>query len=83
MKNKEYTLNTIEDICRLATNENFESLTKDLIHYIAFHINLKNKLTKEEYKDLKIGSIIWKDDGIEGLTKLKVNGEIIEIKPKD
>jgi len=82
-KVKEYNLTTIEDICRLATKENFKSLTNDLVHCIAFHISLKNKLTKKEYKELRIGSIIWKDDGIEGLTSLKVNGEIIQIKPKN
>ena len=83
MKNKKvHELKTIEDICRIVTEENFERLASDLIDCIGFHISLKKKLTKRDYSKLKIQSILWKDDGIMGMTSLKVNGNVIEIKRK-
>ena len=81
MKNKKvHELKTIEDICRIVTEENFERLASDLIDCIGFHISLKKKLTKRDYSKLKIQSILWKDDGVIGMTSLKVNGQDILIK---
>lgn len=79
-KEKVHELKTIEDICRIVTEENFERLASDLIDCIGFHISLKKKLTKRDYSKLKIQSILWKDDGIMGMTSLKVNGQDILIK---
>ncbi len=81
-KEKVHELKTIEDICKTVTEDNFERLASDLLDCIGFHISLKKKLTKREYSKLKIESILWKDDGVMGMTSLKVNGQEIQIKRK-
>lgn len=78
---EQHELLTIEDVCNLITEENIEAFTTDLLHFLVFHLKLKKKLTKEEYLQLK-KSMIWKNDGIEGVTHIKVNGQLTEIKPK-
>lgn len=81
MKNKKvHELKTIEDMCRIVTEENYVRLIMDMADCIGFHINLKRKLTKKEYSELKFEHIIWKDDGVEGMTSLKLNGKEITIK---
>lgn len=75
-------LKTIEDICRVATEENYERLCLDLIDCIGFNLKLKKLLTEEEYSSIKMNSILWKDDGVMGMTSLKLNGEEIQIKRK-
>lgn len=77
-----HELKTIEDICRVATEENYERLCLDLIDCIGFNLKLKKLLTEEEYSDIKMNSILWKDDGVMGMTSLKLNGEEIQIKRK-
>jgi hypothetical protein len=77
---KVHELKTIEDICRIVTEDNFKSLVMDLADVIGFHIKLKKKLTKKEYLALKFESVLWKDDGIEGMTHLKLNGKELTIK---
>ena len=77
-----FELKTIEDICRVATEENYERLCLDLIDCIGFNLKLKKLLTKEEYSSIKMNSILWKDDGVMGMTSLKLNGEEIQIKRK-
>ena len=79
-RNKEYKLKTIEDVCRIVTEENYIRLLTDLIDCIGFHIKLKRELTKKEYADLEFEHIIWKDDDVEGMTSLKLNGHEIKIK---
>ena len=59
---KAHELETIEDICRLITRDNFENLMIDLNKVFAFHLRLKESLTKEEYDSLKDFSVEWKDD---------------------
>jgi hypothetical protein len=75
-----HKLKTIEDICRLVTVENYENLMIDLNSFFAFHLKLKEKLSKEEYLSLNNFSVEWKDDGINGIKGIKINGEILEIK---
>lgn len=77
-----HELKTIEDICRVATEENYERLCLDLMDCIGFNLKLKKLLTEEEYSDIKMNSILWKDDGVMGMTSLKLNGEEIQIKRK-
>jgi cobalamin biosynthesis protein CbiD len=79
-KKKVHELKTIEDMCRIVTEENFERLIMEMADCIGFHIKLKRELTKKEYSELKVGSILWKDDGVIGMTSLKFNGEEIQIK---
>ena len=79
-KEKVHELKTIEDICKTVTEDNFERLASDLLDCIGFHISLKKKLTKREYSKLKIESILWKDDGVMGMTSIKLNGQEIQIK---
>ena len=79
-KKKVHELKTIEDMCRIVTEENFERLAMDMIDCIGFHIKLKKELTKKEYSELRFESILWKDDGIMGMTSLKLNGSVIQIK---
>ena len=79
-KIKVHELKTIEDMCRIVTEENFERLAMDMIDCIGFHIKLKKELTKKEYSELRFESILWKDDGIMGMTSLKLNGSVIQIK---
>ena len=54
-----------------------------MIDCICFHIKLKRELTKKEYSELKFEHIIWKDDGVEGMTSLKLNGKEIIIKKQE
>jgi len=81
MKNKKvHKLKTIEDMCRIVTEENYVRLIMDMADCIGFHIKLKRELTKKEYSELKFESILWKDDGVMGMTSLKLNGQEIKIK---
>lgn len=81
MKNKKvHKLKTIEDMCRIVTEENYVRLIMDMADCIGFHIKLKKELTKKEYSELKFESILWKDDGVMGMTSLKLNGQEIKIK---
>ena len=75
---KTHELITIEDVCNLITEENIEAFTTDLLHFLYFHLKLKKGLSKEDYLQLK-KSLIWNDDGIEGVTHLKINGEITKL----
>ena len=79
-KKKVHNLKTIEDMCRIVTEENYVRLVMDMAECIGFHIKLKRELTKKEYSELKFEHIIWKDDGVEGMTSLKLNGKEIIIK---
>jgi hypothetical protein len=79
-KKKVHELKTIEDMCRIVTEDNFERLVMDMADCIGFHIKLKRELTKKEYSELKFESILWKDDGVMGMTSLKLNGNEIQIK---
>jgi len=76
---EEHEIITIEDVCNLITEENIEAFTTDLIHFLAFHLNLKSKLSKEDYLLMK-KSMIWKNDGVEGITHIKVNGKVTPLK---
>ena len=77
-----HELTTIEDICRIVTEENYERLCLDLVDCIGFNLKLKRHLPEKEYLELKMNSILWKDDGVLGITSLKLNGEEIQIKRK-
>ena len=80
-KIKTHTLVTIEDICRIVTKYNFEQLATDILDCIHFHIKLKEILSKEEYDSMQINGIEWKNDGVKGMTSIKVNDKIINVKP--
>ena len=67
-------------MCRIVTEENYVRLIMDMADCIGFHIKLKRELTKKEYSELKFEYIIWKDDVVEGMTSLKLNGKEIIIK---
>jgi len=71
---------TIEDMCRLVTEENFERLIMDMADCVGFHIKLKRELSEEEYSQLKFESILWKDDGVMGMTSIMINGKELQIK---
>jgi len=73
----------IEDLARLVTRENFESLIEDIGHCLVFYIRLKEQMSSEEFLNMKIGPIRWKDDNIRGLTHVYYNDEEIIIKPKE
>ena len=79
-KTKTHTLKTIEDMCRIVTKENYERLVMDMAACIGFHIKLKKELTKKEYLALKFEAILWKNDGIMGMTSFKFNDKEIQIK---
>jgi hypothetical protein len=71
---------TIQDMCRLVTEENFERLIMDMADCVGFHIKLKRELSEEEYSQLKFESILWKDDGVMGITSIMINGKELQIK---
>jgi hypothetical protein len=71
---------TIQDMCKLATEENFERLIMDMADCVGFHIKLKRELSEEEYSQLKFESILWKDDGVMGITSIMINGKELQIK---
>ena len=50
-KKKVHNLKTIEDMCRIVTEENYVRLVMDMVDCIGFHIKLKRELTKKEYSD--------------------------------
>lgn len=75
---KTYTLNTLEDVFRLATNENIELLISDLAHLINLHVKIKNEISKKRYKELIIAPVRWTNDGETGIKSVKLNG--IELK---
>ena len=52
-KKKVHNLKTIEDMCRIVTEENYVRLVMDMADCIGFHIKLKRELTKKEYSELK------------------------------
>ena len=51
-KKKVHNLKTIEDMCRIVTEENYVRLVMDMADCIGFHIKLKRELTKKEYSEL-------------------------------
>jgi hypothetical protein len=77
-KIKEHHLITIEDIFNIATEDNFVDLMYDISQVVLFHINIKKVCSKKEYKSLENRGIIWKDDGISGMTAVKLNGKILK-----
>ena len=79
-KKKIHTLKTIDDMCRIVTDENYERLVMDMAACIGFHIKLKKELTKKEYLALKFEAILFKNDGHIGMTSLKLNSKEIRIK---
>jgi hypothetical protein len=78
MKIKEHHLMTIEDIFDIATEDNFVDLMYDISDVVAFYINMKKVCRKKEYKSLKHRGIIWKNDGISGMTSVELNGKILK-----
>jgi hypothetical protein len=71
---------TIQDMCRLVTEDNFERLIMDMADCVGFHIKLKKTLSEEQYSELKFESILWKDDGVMGMTSIMINGKELQIK---
>jgi hypothetical protein len=71
---KTHNLETIEDICRLVTEDNFVALMTDLAEVFNLHARMKKVFTEEDYSNLKDFTVEWKDDGISGMTHVIING---------
>ncbi len=76
---KKYKIETIEDLCNVATEDNFLRLMTDLGETIGVMIQLK-----KEIGGVKINSFEWCDDGKVGLKKITATNretcEVVEIK---
>jgi hypothetical protein len=68
---KRYEIDSFEKLVNVINEDNFESLTKDLIMWLAFHVdamklvrkNLPEKLKKKTNWQLNKSTFIWIDDG--------------------
>lgn len=93
--NKEYQFETLNQICNVINDDNFESLMKDLVLWFDYYLTIVEEFKKQypdkctpdmsntEILECKFG---WIDDGKNEMKKIqfinKFNGEIINIKPK-
>jgi hypothetical protein len=80
-KAKVYEIDSFEKLVNVVNEENFERLTKDLILWLNFSIELKKA------GNLKFRAFLWTDDGKIGLTHVKLTndstGEVKTLKIKN
>lgn len=96
-KPKQYDINSFERLCNIINEDNFESLTTDLVMWLSYHVRhmkhlrqvLPKKYTKDKTNwDLGKSSFIWIDDGKSDMKfiqiKNQLTGEVstVEFKPK-
>jgi hypothetical protein len=93
MKHKKYEIETLEQFLDIVTDENFERLTIDFVHWLSYNKAVFDKVRNahpEETKD-KLNSqiaktkFVWVDDGKTGITSItlinETTGEKKSIKP--
>ncbi len=72
---KEVEIKTISDIFKNVTDENIERFCMDLVLFIHYSHDVKKR-----YKDVKLKSMLWTDDGENVITGIVANNDIIEFK---
>jgi hypothetical protein len=82
INSKKYEIKTLSDIISIINRENQENLLMDLCNFCLFSIQIKEKLSEEEFLDFNLKSFIWENDGNIGITKMIINGKEIAIEPK-
>lgn len=72
-RKKVYKLNTIEDISKVITKENFERMMMDIASSFQFYLQIKDK-----EPEIALKYLTWKDDNLTGLSAvsfLDMNGK--------
>ena len=82
INSKKYEIKTLSDIVSIINRENQENLLMDLCNFCLFSIQIKEKLSEEEFLEFNLKSFIWENDGIIGMTKMMINGQEVTIEPK-
>ena len=80
-KTKEMKLQTIEDLFRATTQENFELLASHVITMMEIHIHLRKKIGKKRYDNLIFGAFHFTNDSKAEIT-LTFNGEEMKFRNK-
>ena len=84
MKNKQYSVKTIDDISKIITTENYKVLLSDLAETFLRVVQIKQAIKDKEgnYPSVSImDEILWTDDDNQGLSSLTINGEKIDLVP--
>jgi hypothetical protein len=81
MENKQYKIETIEDISNVVTKENFENFMIDFLSVINKVVEIKEFVKEKtgEYPEGLMKDFIWIDDEIRGIKKLTIK----HVKPDD
>ena len=74
---QEHHINTIADIFEVVNDDNVEGFFMDLYLFIA-----QIGKIKEKHPEVKINGMIWKDDGLNEITGVMVNGQLINFSKK-
>jgi hypothetical protein len=82
MKNKVHLIKNLNDIGNLITDENKEFLIADIVAWLNFVVDTKERIMKEtgEYPVDFIESLSISFDGKIGVDKVSVNGIIYDLK---
>lgn len=78
-----YEIDSLERLINVANEENFERLIVDFSFWLAYTINLAEKMRKsnpEKHKDkltteMFDSKFIWTDDGVSGVTSVKLTNK--------
>lgn len=74
----EHRIETIEDVFNVVDEENFERFMTDFMLFV-YQIGT----VKRKHPEVKIQSMLWKDDGIHEITGCSINDDrVIFKKPK-
>lgn len=73
---KKVTIRSLNDIVNNITEEELERFVPDFLEWLYFAVK-----TKKEYNisDTVINEMQWIDDGVQGLTKIEINGKTIDL----
>lgn len=73
----EHEIKTIADIFDVVNDDNINDFFQDLYLFVAQIGKIKQK-----HPEVEIKSMIWKDDGINQITGVMVNGQFIDFRQK-
>lgn len=81
--NKQFEINSFEKLCNVIDEDNFDSLTLDLIMWLAHHVKMMKSLRKDLPKkdksktnwELLKTTFIWIDDGEHEIKEVVLKNE--------
>lgn len=88
---KTYEIDSFEKLCNVINADNFESITKDLVLWLHYHVRMMESIRKQDPKyckgktnwDITNTCFVWTNDGINDIThisvKNKLTGEVRKI----